>query len=82
MDNSLTRPQLIHQWIEAEKEQNRIAGLHVNQVLVNQTQEKVETAFSLIRRAQAEGWIDETGRIIRGDDEDIEDAEIVDDETP
>jgi len=79
MDNSLTRPQLIHQCIEAEKEQNRIAGLHVNQVLVQENRGKVETAYELMKKAHEQGWVDERGRFI-DPHEDIEDAEVIDDE--
>lgn len=65
-DSSLTRPQLLHQIVQAQKEINRISGMHVNSIMV-----KNSPATSLFDMIQGIDFPDPY------DNEEIEEAEIV-----
>lgn len=68
-DSSLSRPQLLHQIIQAIKEQNKISGLHVNQLHISNS--PATTLVEIVRDLYAAGDLD--------DEEVIEDAEVIED---
>lgn len=67
-DSSLTRPQLLHQIVQAQKEIDRISGMHVNALMVKNS--PATTMFDMIQGIDFPDPYDH---------EDIEDAEIVED---
>lgn len=81
-DSSLTRPQLLHQIIQAVKEINKISGLHISQVHVEQYHHV--SAADRIRAIEAEMQADGFNNIeawLNWKDwqADIVDAEVIDD---
>src|SRR5215204_20952 len=79
-DSSLSRPQLLHQVTAAIKEQNKISGLHVS---LMQVKHEHDTVANMVRRLAQEAaslGYDDTWAYLNGVDYDeIEDADIIED---
>jgi hypothetical protein len=79
-DSSLSRPQLMHQVIAAIKEQNKISGLHVSLMHVKHDHGTIkDLVLGMAERAQSEGYHD-FDSYLADNEEDIEDAEIIEEE--
>lgn len=86
-DSSLSRPQLLHQVTSAIKEQNKVSGLHVSLMHVKHEHDTVSNMVKSLREeAERMGYTDFESYLNRRDyeeeHEDIEDAEIVEEDIP
>ena len=82
-DSSLSRPQLLHQITAAIKEQNKVSGLHVSLMHVKHEYDTVSNMVKgMADEAQAMGYTDFEAYLNRQDydSEEIEDAEIVEED--
>ncbi len=75
-DSSLSRPQLMKSVIDATKEANKISGLHVARMHI---EHNVGGTLADILLAHHSDIFGADGLVIQDDEEDIEDAEIIED---
>jgi len=86
-DSSLSRPQLLHQVIAAIKEQNKISGLHVSLMQVKHEHDTVANMVRRMAQDAASMGYSSTWEYVNGEeydeqDDDVEDAEMIEDNDP